>query len=132
MIVIVTSAYDLVRGIAGWLPRLMGAFLLALLFWPLAKAARWMTRKATHNEHFDANLAQLAIAVAFYGTWSLGFLAILSALGIDGASIAAAVGVSGFVLGFAFKDVLSHFFRGFDVVGGSPVFYRRTNRGRRI
>ena len=118
LIVIVTSAYDLVRGIAGWIPRLMGAILLALLFWPLAKAARWMARKATRNEHFDANLAQLAIAVAFYGTWSMGFLAILSALGIDGASIAAAVGVSGFVLGFAFKDVLSHFFAGLMLLAG--------------
>ena len=77
-----------------------------------------MTRKATNNEHFDSNLAQLAIAVAFYGTWSLGFLAILSALGIDGASIAAAVGVSGFVLGFAFKDVLSHFFAGLMLLAG--------------
>ncbi len=118
LIVIVTSTYDLVHSIIGWIPRLMGAILLALLFWPLAKAARWLTRKATRNPHFDANLAQLAIAVSFYGTWSLGFLAILSALGIDGASIAAAVGVSGFVLGFAFKDVLSHFFAGLMLLAG--------------
>ena len=118
LVVIVTSAYDLVRGIAGWIPRLIGAILLALLFWPLAKAARWLTSKTTRNTHFDPNLAQLAVAVAFYGTWSLGFLAILSALGIDGASIAAAVGVSGFVLGFAFKDVLSHFFAGLMLLAG--------------
>ena len=50
--------------------------------------------------------------------WGLGFLAILSALGVDSASIAATVGVSGFVLGFAFKDVLSHFFAGLMLLSG--------------
>ena len=76
-------------------------------------ARRALSGAACHrNSHFDPNLQQLTLALSFYGVWALGFLAILSALGVDSSSIAATVGVSGFVLGFAFKDVLSHFFAG--------------------
>lgn len=107
-----TAMYDLVKSVIVWLPRLLGAVVLWLVFWGLAHIVRWLTDKATFSRRLDPNLRQLSLAVTFYGVWALGILAILSALGIDGASIAATVGVSGFVLGFAFKDVLSHFFAG--------------------
>ena len=107
-----SSITDLILGIVAWLPRLLGALLLALIFWLLARIARAVTRRLTRSPEIDANVRQLILAVAFYGVWALGTLAILSALGVDSSSIAATVGVSGFVLGFAFKDVLSHFFAG--------------------
>ena len=110
--VLLTSAHDLLNSFASWLPRLLGVLLLALLFWPLAKLARWMARKATQSPRIDPNLTQLSIAIAFYGVWGLGMLTMLSAMGINSAGIAAAVGASGFVLGFAFQDVLSHFLAG--------------------
>ena len=107
-----SSMTDLILGIVAWLPRLLGALLLALIFWVLARLARAITGRLTRSPEIDANVRQLALAFAFYGVWALGTLAILSALGVDSSSIAATVGVSGFVLGFAFKDVLSHFFAG--------------------
>jgi small-conductance mechanosensitive channel len=86
--------------------------LLTLVFWFLAKLGRALTKKATHRFDFDPNLRALLLALSFYGVWFVGSLAILSALGFDSSSLAAAVGVSGFVLGFAFKDILSHFLAG--------------------
>ncbi len=106
------SITQLILNIVAWFPRLLGALLLAILFWFFARGVRALARRATRNSHFDPNLQQLVLALSFYGVWALGFLAILSALGVDSSSIAATVGVSGFVLGFAFKDVLSHFFAG--------------------
>ena len=111
-VTVASSITQLALDVVAWFPRLLGALLLALLFWLFARAVRWLTKRATRNAHFDANLRQLTLALSFYGVWALGFLAILSALGVDSSSIAATVGVSGFVLGFAFKDVLSHFFAG--------------------
>ena len=111
-VTISASITELGLSIAAWLPRLLSALLLALLFWLVARGVRSLANRATHNPDFDPNLRQLVLALAFYGVWALGFLAILSALGVDSSSIAATVGVSGFVLGFAFKDVLSHFFAG--------------------
>lgn len=111
-ILLLRSFYDLAKSIIAWLPRLLGVLLLALCFWPLARLARTLARKAAKRSHADPNLTQLALAIAFYGMWGLGLLAMLSAVGINSAGIAAAVGASGFVLAFAFQDVLSHFFAG--------------------
>ena len=121
-IVLLTSTYDLFNSVASWLPRLLGVLLLALCFWPLAKLARWLAKKATNSPRVDPNITQLAIAVAFYGMWALGLLAMLSAMGIDSTGIAAAVGASGFILGFAFQDVLSHFFAGMLLLMGRQFY----------
>lgn len=107
-----TSITELVLNVVAWLPRLLGALLLLIIFWIIARIVRSITRRATRSPEIDPNVRQLALALAFYGVWALGMLTILSALGVDSSSIAATVGVSGFILGFAFKDILSHFFSG--------------------
>jgi small-conductance mechanosensitive channel len=111
-ILIANSLRGLIASFLSWLPRVFAALLLTLVFWFLAKLGRALTKKATHRFDFDPNLRALLLALSFYGVWFVGSLAILSALGFDSSSLAAAVGVSGFVLGFAFKDILSHFLAG--------------------
>ena len=117
-ILIRNSFSDLLVSTLRWLPRLAGAMILALIFWFLARVMRWITRSFVARTHFDSNLRQLFLALAFYGTWTVGLIAILSTLGLDSGSIATTVGISGFVLGFAFKDILSHFFAGFMLLIG--------------
>lgn len=111
-ILIRNSFRDLWVSTLQWLPRLAGALVLALIFWTLARFNRWIARLISDRAHFDSNLRQLVRALVFYGTWVVGSIAILSTLGLRGSSIATGLGVSGFVLGFAFKDILSHFFAG--------------------
>ena len=117
-ILIRDSFADLLKSMLRWLPRLAGAIILALIFWLTARAIRWITRAFVARTNFDSNLRQLFLALAFYGTWTVGLIAILSTLGLDSGSIATTVGISGFVLGFAFKDILSHFFAGFMLLLG--------------
>ena len=111
-ILIRNSFQDLLASVLGWLPRLAGAIVLFILFWFLSRFMRWGTKAIIKRTNFDTNVRQLLRAFAFYGTWLVGFLAILSTLGLNGGSIATTLGVSGFVLGFAFKDILSHFVAG--------------------
>lgn len=118
LVLMMTSMFDLTRSVATWLPRMLGAVALAVVFWLLAWVVRWLTEKATLSRRLDPNVRQLSVAVAFYGVAGMGILAMLSALGIDSASIATTVGVSGFILGFAFKDVLAHFFAGLMLLVG--------------
>lgn len=117
-ILIRNSFSDLLKSVLRWLPRLAGAFILTLFFWFLARVVRWLTRTFVLRTHFDSNLQQLFLALAYYGTWTVGLLAILSTLGLESTSIATTLGISGFVLGFAFKDILSHFFAGFMLLLG--------------
>ena len=117
-ILIRNSFSDLLVSILRWIPHLAGAIALIAIFWLLARINRKVVKSVIAHAHFDANLRQLFIALTFYGTWTVGTLAILSTLGLDSSSIATTLGVSGFVLGFAFKDILSHFFAGFMLLLG--------------
>ncbi len=117
-ILIRDSFADLLRSILRWIPHLAGAMILTVIFWFVARVMRWIARNVVSRTHFDSNLRQLFLALAFYGTWTVGLIAILSTLGLDSGSIATTVGISGFVLGFAFKDILSHFFAGFMLLLG--------------
>ncbi len=111
-ILIRNSSMDLVLSVLKWLPRLVGALILWIFFLFLSQLVRWVTKWATERPHLDSNMRQLIRAMSYYGTWIVGMVAILSTLGLDSGSIATGLGISGFVLGFAFKDILSHFFAG--------------------
>lgn len=111
-ILIRNSFRDLFVATISWLPRLAGAILLLALFWLLARFMGWALCLGARRTGMDQNLRQLVRALAFYGTWTVGFVAILSTLGFQSGSLITALGVSGFVLGFAFKDILSHFLAG--------------------
>jgi len=111
-ILIKNSFSDLLVSLLQWLPRLAGAVTLWILFFFTARFVRWIARLITKRTHIDENVRQLIRAAAFYGTWIVGLFAIFSTLGMNGSGIVAGLGVSGFIIGFAFKDVLSHFFAG--------------------
>ena len=111
-VTISASITELILNVIAWFPRLLAALLLLIVFWIIARIVRYTARRLMKSPEIDPNVRQLALALTFYGVWALGMLATLSALGVDSSSIAATVGVSGFILGFAFKDILSHFFAG--------------------
>ena len=112
------SAEDMVLSGVKWLPRLVGAVLVWTLFWFLARIVRMVTKRATQAERLDSNVRQLIRSMSFYGTWLVGGIIILSTLGLDSSSIATGVGISGFAIGFAFKDILSHLFAGLMLLTG--------------
>lgn len=111
-ILIRNSFRDLLLSAIRFLPRMAGVLLLWLLFWIVAKTAVWLVRTVGTRTGLDPNLRQLARAMAYYGAWAVGLIAILSTLGFETSSLIAALGISGFILGFAFKDILSHFLAG--------------------
>ncbi len=117
-ILIRNSFSDLLASVLRWIPHFAGAIVLTFIFWGLARINRKIAKFLISHARFDANLRQLFIALTFYGTWTVGALAILSTIGLDSGSIATTLGISGFVLGFAFKDILSHFFAGFMLLMG--------------
>lgn len=117
--ILIRNAFrDLVVSALTWLPRLAGALVLLIFFSLLARLVTWCVRAVAERTAMDGNLRQLLRAVAFYGTWLVGGAFILSTLGFQSGSIVTALGVSGFVLGFSFKDILSHFLAGLMLLTG--------------
>lgn len=117
-LLISSSSQDMVLSGIKWLPRLVGAVLVWTLFWFLARLVRLITKRMTQAERLDSNIRQLIRSMSYYGTWIFGGIIILSTLGLDSSSIAAGLGISGFAIGFAFKDILSHLFAGLMLLTG--------------
>ncbi|MGV3724149.1 MAG: mechanosensitive ion channel family protein, partial [Actinomycetota bacterium] len=112
------SVRDLFVSAVTLLPRLASAVILALLFWLVARVAGRLVCAAADRTGLDPNLRQLGRAVAYYGAWAVGVVAILATFGFQTGGIVAALGISGFILGFAFKDILSHFLAGLMLLMG--------------
>jgi small-conductance mechanosensitive channel len=117
-LLISNSSRDLVLSGIKWLPRLVGSLVVWSLFWFITRFVRLIAKSVTRSENLDSNLRQLIRSMAYYGTWMVGGIIILSTLGLDSSSLAAGLGISGFVLGFAFKDILSHLFAGLMLLTG--------------
>lgn len=117
-ILIRNSVRDLFVSAVTLLPRLASALILALLFWLVARIAGRAVCAVADRTGLDPNLRQLGRAVAYYGAWAVGVVAILATFGFQTGGIVAALGISGFILGFAFKDILSHFLAGLMLLVG--------------
>ncbi len=102
-----------------WLPKLAGALVILAVFSLIGRLNLRAIMPLIERAHFDSNRRHLVRTVVYHGTWGIGLLAALSTLGLNSASLAATIGISGIVLGFGFKDILSHLFAGFMLLLGS-------------
>lgn len=117
-ILIRNSFTDILVTIIRWLPRFAGAIIVVLMFVYIARFNRWAAKPLIDRTRLDSNLRHLLRAFVYYGTCLFGVLAALTTLGLSGTSLATTIGISGFALGFAFKDILSHLFAGFVLLLG--------------
>ncbi|BDI34068.1 hypothetical protein CCAX7_61190 [Capsulimonas corticalis] len=99
--------------IVSFIPRFLVALLLLLMFWGVASLARRLARQALGKIHHIPWAVRLLIVRSIYlGTLFIGILVALSAANIDVTTLIASLGVAGFALGFALKDILENFIAG--------------------
>lgn len=112
-------------GFVDYLPRIGAAALVLGGFWiagaVLAHVVRRMTKVGSEN---ILRLIARAIRTTLL---VIGFISALGTLGIDVTAMVAGLGLTGFALGFALKDVLSN-----AVAGVLILFYRPFVLGDRI
>jgi len=105
-----------------WLADNIGSILIKLLtiigvvflFGIFARLGRRATRRILASAHIDTSelLNRLLIGGAGKLVWLLGFLVVLSILGVDLGPMLAGLGIAGFIIGFALQDTLSNFASG--------------------
>jgi small conductance mechanosensitive channel len=95
--------------IAAFLPRLVGAILILLLG---AAVARWAGRGILHitqrTTHVDVTLQPILAALVRYSILIMVFIAALSQIGVQTASLFAALGAAGLAIGLALQGTLSN------------------------
>lgn len=101
-------------------PRALAALLVIACFWLIAQGIRLALRALFRRVISDLTVESLFKQIAYYVVLGLGFFVALDALGFDPTTAAAGLGLTGIVLGFALKDILSNFVSGLLILALRP------------
>ncbi|MDQ1610800.1 MAG: hypothetical protein QOG00_731 [Pyrinomonadaceae bacterium] len=114
---------DLLRA----LPGMFRGVLVFLIFWAVAGAGRRVIALAAPRVRADTGVVLLLSRVYYYGILIFGTVTALGASGMNVSALVTGLGLTGFALGFALKDVLSNLLSGIML-----LLYRPFNIGDRI
>lgn len=110
----------LVTQLVAWLPSLLAALLILLLFWIVYRASRHPLHAVLSRAGFDPALAGMLLNVYKFAVLALGVVMSASQLGINVGAALAGLGVVGLTIGFAARDSLSNIMAGFLIFWDKP------------
>ena len=112
---------ETVRRIISFVPRFMVAILLFLMFYVLAAMIRRVMRRSLQRfPHLPTSVRILIARSTYILVLLFGFMVALSAANVNVTAVLASLGVAGFALGFAFKDILENFIAGILLLFARP------------
>jgi len=88
------------------------SLVIFLVFFLLAIIAKKAVRRFTIRLNLTSNLQTLFSNLTYYFLFIVGIISALGTLGINISVLIAGLGLTGFAIGFAFKDVISNFLAG--------------------
>lgn len=95
-----------------WLPKLAAVLLIIILFFILAKFVKRIILKLAKKLDFDPHLTGFFAQVSRIIFILFGVVTALGTIGINVSALVAGLGLTGFALGFAFKDTISNLLSG--------------------
>jgi len=108
-------------------PGVLLGTIVFLIFWLVATIGRRLIAVAAPRAKADTGAVLLLSRVYYYSVLSFGLVTALGAAGLDVSALIAGLGLTGFALGFALKDVLSNLLSGIML-----LLYRPFNIGDQI
>jgi len=115
---------DIVRG---FVPRVAAAVGVLAVFWLGAVLIERLVNRIGLSRGLDADLAHLLARVARLALLTFGAVTALGTVGIDVKALVAGLGLTGFALGFALKDIIANTLSGILI-----LLYRPFHRGDRV
>jgi small-conductance mechanosensitive channel len=103
-----------------FLPRLGIAVLILFVSWILARIFRRAVTRFGRTRHLSPDVANLLEQITEVSLLVFGAVTALGTLGVDVAAIIAGLGLVGFALGFALRDLLSNFLAGMLILIYNP------------
>ena len=98
--------------VANQLPKIAGGLSIILIFWALAVVLRTIIGRLLSSISAAIHIKKLISSTVYYTVLIIGLLTGLSTMGVQMLPIIASLGLGGFALGFALKDVISNFLSG--------------------
>lgn len=95
-----------------WLPKLAAVIFIIILFFILAKLVQRIILKLAERLEFDPHLTKFFAQASRVVFTLFGVITALGTVGINVSALVAGLGLTGFALGFAFKDTISNILSG--------------------
>ena len=95
-----------------WLPKLAAVLFIIILFFLLAKFVQRIILKLAKKLEFDPHLTKFFAQASRVIFTLFGVITALGTVGINVSALVAGLGLTGFALGFAFKDTISNILSG--------------------
>lgn len=112
---------DTLRRLISFVPRFFVAVLLFMIFYGIAFVMRRMLRRSLQRfPHLPASIRILIARSTYILILLLGFMVALSAANVNVTAVLTSLGVAGFALGFALKDILENFLAGILLLFARP------------
>ena len=92
--------------------RVVAGTSILIVFWIVAKIAELLVRRARRRMPHNAGLLQLLGRTIKIAIVAFGAATALGTMGVNVSALVAGLGLTGFALGFAFRDVLSNLLAG--------------------
>lgn len=110
----------LLTAVLVFLPRLCGALLLFVLFWILARVLRGVVKRFGTHRRLSPDVINIMEQITETALIIFGAVTALGTVGINVGAMIAGLGLAGFALGFALRDLLSNFLAGFLILVYNP------------
>lgn len=103
---------DIAGVVTPWALRLLGASVVLLAGWTVARWTRRAVRRLLERREVDATLVPFTAGLAYYLVLAFVAVAVLGMVGIQTASMIAVLGATGLALGLALQGTLANFAAG--------------------
>jgi small conductance mechanosensitive channel len=113
-------AAQLQQGLRVAVPLVFEGLLVLLAFWLVASIGRRLIALTAPRVKADTSVVLLLSRLYYYGVLIFGAITALGTAGLDVRALVAGLGLTGFALGFALKDVLSNFVSGVMLLAYRP------------
>lgn len=108
------------ESVALFLPTLLSGLLVLAAFWLLAIGVRRLVGRLMRFRRFDAGLAVFLSGLAHTCVLLFGLVTALGTMGVNVTALVTGLGLGGFALSFAFKDIISNALAGILVLIYKP------------
>ena len=95
-----------------WLPKLAAVVFIFVLFFVLSRIVKRAIIKISLKLNFDPHLTRFFAQISRISLVIIGLVTALGTVGINVSALVAGLGLTGFALGFAFKDIISNILSG--------------------
>lgn len=115
-----TTTRELLRDIISNLPSLIGAIVVIIITWIVAKVVRYLAYTWAKQTEGDSSTELLIGRLSYGAVWVVGFVIALGVMGLDFGALLGALGLTSVAIGFSLKDVLSNYISGVILLAARP------------